>query len=165
MAGFPWDYLSLILQKGLPAQDAARGGRLFAQYVGPGSSLRSRDLGDPSAERSHPGLQLASCRASSRRRRPGLCRGRGLGRGVRAPDRRASPEVHAALSHTLTLTPGPVALRDLVDRLDDRWRQRIQGSGVTLLASYDGPAGGAAVRDGEVVAVSPGSDGPGSFNR
>jgi len=63
----------------------------------------------------------------------------------------ASSDIRAALSDALTLTPGPVALRDLVDRLDDRWRQRIQGSGVTLLVSYDGPPEGAAMLDAERV--------------
>ncbi|MCA3720873.1 response regulator [Phenylobacterium sp.] len=63
----------------------------------------------------------------------------------------ASSDIRAALSDTLTLTPGPVALRDLVDRLDDRWRQRIQGSRVTLLVSYDGPPEGAAMLDADRV--------------
>ena len=40
----------------------------------------------------------------------------------------ASTDIRAALSDALTLTPGPVALRDLVDRLDDRWRERLTGS-------------------------------------
>ena len=59
----------------------------------------------------------------------------------------ASSDIRAAMSDTLALTPGPVALRDLVDRLDDRWRSRLAGSGITLLVSYDGPPEGAAMID------------------
>lgn len=61
----------------------------------------------------------------------------------------SSSDIRAALSDNLVLTPGPVALRDLVDRLDDRWRQRLAHSGVTLLVSYDGPPEGAAMLDAD----------------
>jgi CheY-like chemotaxis protein len=61
----------------------------------------------------------------------------------------ASADIRAALSDALTLTPGPVALRDLVDRLDDRWRERLTGSALTLLVSYDGPPEGAAMLDAD----------------
>jgi CheY-like chemotaxis protein len=61
----------------------------------------------------------------------------------------ASSDIRAAMSDTLALTPGPVALRDLVDRLDDRWRSRLAGSGITLLVSYDGPPEGAAMIDAD----------------
>ena len=61
----------------------------------------------------------------------------------------ASTDIRAALTDALTLTPGPVALRDLVDRLDDRWRSRLSGSGLTLLVSYDGPPEGAAMLDAD----------------
>lgn len=61
----------------------------------------------------------------------------------------ASSDIRAALSDTLALTPGPVALRDLVDRLDDRWRERLAGSAATLMVSYDGPPEGAAMIDAD----------------
>ena len=61
----------------------------------------------------------------------------------------SSSDIRAAMTDTLALTLGPVALRDLVDRLDDRWRERLSGSGVTLLVSYDGPPEGAAMLDAD----------------
>lgn len=61
----------------------------------------------------------------------------------------ASADIRAALSDSLILTPGPVALRDLVDRLDDRWRARLTGSALTLMVSYDGPPEGAAMLDAD----------------
>lgn len=64
---------------------------------------------------------------------------------------RASSDIREALSDTLVLTPGPVALRDLVDRLDDRWRQRLANSGVTLMVAYDGPPEGAAMLDADRI--------------
>jgi len=61
----------------------------------------------------------------------------------------ASADIRSALSDALILSPGPVALRDLVDRLDDRWRARLTGSALTLMVSYDGPPEGVAMLDAD----------------
>ena len=59
----------------------------------------------------------------------------------------ASMDLKTAATDGLTFSPEPKRLRDLVDDLEARWRERALESGVTLLVSYDGDPEATAVLD------------------
>jgi CheY-like chemotaxis protein len=59
----------------------------------------------------------------------------------------ASMDLKTAAEHGLTFDPAPKRLRDLVDDVETRWRERAAEAGVTLLVSYDGDPEAAAVID------------------
>jgi CheY-like chemotaxis protein len=59
----------------------------------------------------------------------------------------ASMDLKTASSEGLKFDPAPQRLRDLVDDLEGRWRERATEAGVTLLVSYDGDPEATAVID------------------
>jgi CheY-like chemotaxis protein len=59
----------------------------------------------------------------------------------------ASMDLKTASTEGLAFEPGPKRLRDLVDDIEARWRERAVESGVTLLVSYDGEPEATAVID------------------
>src|SRR5689334_13260821 len=59
----------------------------------------------------------------------------------------ASMDLKTAAIEGLKFAPEPKRLRDLVDDLEARWRDRATEAGVTLLVSYDGDPEATAVID------------------
>ncbi len=59
----------------------------------------------------------------------------------------ASMDLKTAADTGLGFDPTPKRLRDLVDEIETRWRDRAVEAGVTLLVSYDGEPEAAAVID------------------
>jgi CheY-like chemotaxis protein len=59
----------------------------------------------------------------------------------------ASMDLKTAADAGLTFDPAPKRLRDLVDDIEARWRDRAVEAGVTLLVSYDGEPEATAVID------------------
>ena len=59
----------------------------------------------------------------------------------------ASMDLKTAATDGLAFSPEPKRLRDLVDDLEARWRDRALEAGVTLLVSYDGDPEATAVLD------------------
>ena len=58
-------------------------------------------------------------------------------------------ELHATDGGAVALLPVPQRLRDLIDRIQDRWQERAAANGVTLLAAYDGDPEACAMVDGQ----------------
>ena len=63
----------------------------------------------------------------------------------------ASMDLKSAATEGLRFDPAPKRLRDLVDDLEVRWRDRAAEAGVTLLVSYDGDPEATAVIDANRV--------------
>ncbi|MBN9320528.1 MAG: response regulator [Caulobacterales bacterium] len=61
-------------------------------------------------------------------------------------------DLRRAQARTLTLNIVPVRLRDLIDAVSDRWRDRAAAAGVTLLLAYDGQPELAVRIDGDRLA-------------
>jgi len=58
-------------------------------------------------------------------------------------------DLHGTRDDGVTLNPEPHRLRDLIDQIQDRWQDRAQANGVTLLAAYDGDPEACALVDGQ----------------
>jgi CheY-like chemotaxis protein len=58
-------------------------------------------------------------------------------------------DLRRAQAGSLEITPNPTRLRDLIDQVSERWRERAQVAGVTLLMAYDGHPDLAVRLDGE----------------
>lgn len=66
----------------------------------------------------------------------------------------ASMDLKSAADAGLAFDPAPKRLRDLVDEIETRWRDRAVEAGVTLLVSYDGdPEATAVIDNGRVLQV------------